>query len=140
MRFFYAAILLSFLIASRSRGQTYRLEPDCPPARDTFRLGADARRPASVSGEITSRDTGRPIQRAFVLLAPGNYRSSTDSVGVFRIDRVPEGRYTVMIRATGFAHYTDTLALRSSTGLALHVPLTPQYPDRCSTITRVRVP
>lgn len=140
MRSVALGALAALALVEPLHGQAYRLEPECPPARDSLRVVADARLPAAMAGEVTNRDTGRPLYYASVTLQPGDRRATTDSLGAFRISPTPEGRYTVRIRAIGFAEYSDTLTVSSAAGLRLHIPLVPQYFERCPTVRRVPVP
>jgi len=139
MRLNALALAVAVAIAGRVDAQTHRLEPECPPARDSFRLSHDPLQQAAIAGEVTKRDTGRPLRNAFVLLTPGDHRATTDSLGAFRIADVPEGRYMVLIRHIGFEKYADTLLLGTRLGAHLHVPLVPAYLDRCPTVRRVPV-
>jgi len=140
MRFVTFVALAAFTIAAPLGGQSYRLEPECPPARDTLRIATDTQLPLSLLGEITNRDTGRPLPFALVTLRPSGNQVTTDSLGAFRLPLPAAGLYTFRIRAIGFTEYSDTLAVSADTGVRLHVPLVPQFFDRCPTVRRVRVP
>lgn len=140
MRIFALSALAAVALVEPLHGQAYRVEPECPPARDSLRIVADVRLASTLAGEVTNRDTGRPIYFASVTLQPGDQRVTTDSLGAFRISPAPDGRYVVRIRAIGFAEYSDTLTVTSSTGMRVHIPLVPQYFDRCPTLRRVPVP
>jgi hypothetical protein len=140
MRSLTVGVLAAFALVEPLPGQAYRLEPECPPARDSLRLAVDTRLASALAGEVTNRDTGRPIYYALITLQPGDQRATTDSLGAFRISPALEGRYTIRIRAIGFAEYSDTLAVNAGSGVRLHVPLVPQYADRCPTFRRVPVP
>ena len=128
------ALVVAVALAGRAHAQANRLEPECPAARDSFRLYREALPRAAVAGEVTNRDTAEPLRNAFILLTPGDHRASTDSLGTFRIDHVPDGQYTVLIRYLGFAQYLDTLVVDAGVGTRLHVPLVPAYFHRCSTV------
>jgi hypothetical protein len=140
MRTITLCVFAAFAIGSRLNGQSYRLEPECPPARDSLRIVTDARLSSMLTGEVTDRDTGRPVHSALVTLQPGDHQVATDSLGAFRLSPTHAGRSVIRIRAIGFAEYSDTLTVTSSAGLRVHVPLIPQYTDRCPTVRRVRVP
>src|SRR5262245_56065157 len=140
MRFVTLSALATFVMAEPLRGQSYRLEPECPPARGTLRIAADTQLPLSLLGEITNRDTGLALPFALVTLRPGGHQVTTDSFGAFRLPLPAAGRYTFRIRAIGFAEYSDTLTVSADAGVHLHVPLVPEYVDRCPTVRRVRVP
>ena len=144
MRFAVPAILVSVAIARPAFGQillweTSRLEAECPPARDSLRLFRDTLLHGTVAGEVTNRDTGQPLREAHIGLTPGNHRATTDSLGAFTIDHVPEGPYQVFIRYMGFAEYKDTIRLDARVGTRLHVPLVPSYGHRCPLVRRFPV-
>ncbi len=139
MRTFALGALAAIALVEPLHGQAHRLEPECPPARDSLRVVADLRLASALTGEVTNRDTGRPVYYALVTLHPGNRRVTTDSLGAFRISSASDGRYVFRIRAIGFAEYSDTLTVSSTTGMRLHIPLVPRYPDRCPTIRRIPV-
>lgn len=136
MRSVVLVLLTAFTFARPLHAQS-RLEPECPPARDSLYTGIDSRLASGLLGEVTDRDTGRPIRGASITLDPGNHSAGTDSLGAFRIVPVAVGRYHVRIGAIGFAGYSDTVTIRSTAGTRLHVPLVPQYAERCRTVRRV---
>jgi hypothetical protein len=144
MRYAVRAILFAVAIARPASGQMitqllgeiYRFETECPTARDSLRLSRDSLQPTALVGEVTNQDTGQPLESAGVLLTPGDHRAGTDSLGAFRIDRIPEGRYQVLIRRIGFAQYKDSLSIDARVGTRLHVPLVPAYGHRCELVRR----
>src|SRR5690349_17453256 len=126
------SVFLLVAVATSSRAQRGEFTLICPPARDSLRVSIDTNLPMSISGEVTNRDTGRPLAGAYVTLDSTGRHASTDSVGAFRIDHIPDGHYTVRVRATGFAVDTQSLVMSGGVGGArVRIPLTPQYFDRC---------
>ena len=117
----------------------YRLQPQCPAARDTFRIDVQAQGIAAVSGVVTNRDTGTPVSEALITLSPTDRRQLTDSLGRFALDSVRPGQYVVSIRRIGYARRNDNISVSTGSALALRLPLEPAYVERCPTVERVRV-
>jgi hypothetical protein len=64
---------------------------------------------ASVTGRVIDSATGKPVAEAFVYLEgrrPSGPPNNTLSNGVFRLDQVPLGEHTVVIRA-GSAYMSE---------------------------------
>ena len=53
-------------------------------------------------GRITDADTGQPLAGATVLLSPLGMGTVSDSLGYYRIERVPPGRYEATARYVGY--------------------------------------
>jgi len=139
MRSALLATALPLMLAKQAGAQAAQIELDCPPALDSTRIAIDSQRPASVFGEVTNRDTGRPLSAGWVVVRPVNRYAATDSVGSFRFDGLADGRYTVELLEVGFARRLDTLDVNARFGVHLHISLQPQYPDRCPTV-QIRKP
>ena len=139
MRSALLATALPLMLAREARAQAAPVELDCPPPRDSTRVAVDSQRPASIVGEVTNRDTGRPLTGGWVVVRPVNRYAPTDSVGGFHFDGLADGRYVVELLEVGFARRYDTLNVNARFGAHLHISLQPQYPDRCPTV-RIRKP
>ena len=115
-----------------------RLQPVCPPPRDSLYVVARPQDPLRVLGRVTDRDTGRPL--AGVQVTAGRGRSTeTDSAGGFRLDSLTSGRHTISFGRIGYEGRTEILEVSSRAGAQVRVPLVPQYVERCPTVDRVRV-
>ena len=62
---------------------------------------------ASVSGVVVSKETGKPIEDARLVLGYG-HTARTDKTGRFKIEGVRPGRQTAVVMAEGMAHQTVT--------------------------------
>src|SRR5689334_921775 len=113
------SVFLLVAVATSSRAQRGAFTLICPAARDSLRVSIDTSSPMSIAGEVTNRDTGRPLADAYVTLDSTSRHASTDSVGAFRIAQIPDGHYTVRVRAIGFAVDTQSLVMSSRVGGAL---------------------
>ena len=76
------------------------------PARNTSVRAAPATGTASISGQVLTADTGRPVKRARVLATasdpPLTRAVTTDEGGLYQIDELPAGSYTLIVSKTGF--------------------------------------
>ncbi|MGE5733003.1 MAG: carboxypeptidase-like regulatory domain-containing protein [Gemmatimonas sp.] len=138
-RFFVVLWLCVIAGTACARRYDYRLEPQCPPTLDFLRVSADSLHPTQIVGHVTNRDTARPLGGASVALLATGAHVVTDSLGEFRFNAVPNGRYAIEVRAIGYTPRTDTVSLSASAGVQMRVPLLPQYFDRCFEVKRVRV-
>ena len=98
-----------------------------PPTRDTSAQQRDAA-PApggAISGRVVAADTGRPLKYARVAVQavelPGGRASQTDESGVFQLNELPAGRYTLTVSKTGFISlsYGQRRPLQAGTPLQL---------------------
>ena len=62
-------------------------------------LGAQA---ITVSGRVIEAETGRPLPGAHVFLARTTYGEVSDAEGVFAIERVQPGAYTLVVSSIGY--------------------------------------
>src|SRR4051812_48811028 len=115
-----------------------RLQPVCPPARDSLYVTARPQDPLRVLGRVTDRDTGRPLGGVQVA-AGGGRGTQTDSLGAFRLDSLTSGRHTITFGRIGYERRTEVFEVSSRSGAEVRVPLVPQYVERCPTVDRVRV-
>src|SRR5919201_3270462 len=94
------------------------------PARDTSAQSKDAPT-GRISGRVLAADNGRPIRRARVFVSaaelPGGRAAMTDDQGVYEINELPGGRYTVTVSKSGFVSlaYGQRRPLQSGTPLQL---------------------
>jgi Carboxypeptidase regulatory-like domain len=90
---------------------------------------APTRAPANVVSGVVVDPTGAVLPGAQVELksaaADQNQSTATDAVGVFRFDRVPQGRYDVVVSFEGFQPTTIRVVVgaRSASPLRVTLPL-----------------
>ena len=56
-----------------------------------------------VMGRVVDGQTKEPVKGAAILLEGTSYRSTTDSLGLFRLTRVPAGRYRLQVQHIGYS-------------------------------------
>lgn len=64
-----------------------------------------------VTGTVLADSSGRPVAGARVTLDPGGREVRTDSAGNFMLASLLSGRYTIAIRAVGYAPLTTRFSL-----------------------------
>ncbi|MDP2982040.1 MAG: TonB-dependent receptor [Candidatus Latescibacter sp.] len=75
----YCIVLSIFILASVCAGSLFSEEPRY-----------------SLEGKVTDR-TGTAIPGALVTLIPGAMKDTTDTAGLFRFEKVPAGKYTLLV-------------------------------------------
>lgn len=70
-------------------------------------VGSIAQNDDKLRGEVLEATTGEPIPGATIQILETDRGAAADSEGQFEIDRPPEGRYMLLIRAIGYStvHY-----------------------------------
>jgi hypothetical protein len=139
LRAHFVFAMLAVVGAGCHRQPVYRLEPVCPPPRDSFRVAVRPRELPVITGRVTNLDTGAPVSDAVVTISPNDRRQVTDSVGLFALDSLPPGQYVISIRRIGYVQRTDSIALSGSSAVEVRIPLEPSYVERCPTVERVPV-
>ena len=76
----------------------------------------------TLSGRVADRD-GRPVAGAVVVVAELHRVALTRADGGFRFAGLPAGRYTVTVRAPGFAPLARDVAVAGGVGTTLNVTL-----------------
>src|SRR5881296_1942479 len=76
----------------------------------------------TLSGRVADRD-GRPVAGAVVVVAELHRVALTRADGGFRFAGLPAGRYTVTVRAPGFAPLARDVAVAEGVGTTLNVTL-----------------
>src|SRR5438034_260237 len=76
----------------------------------------------TLSGRVADRD-GRPVAGAVVVVAELHRVALTQADGGFRFAELPAGRYTVTVRAPGFAPLARDVAVAGGVGTMLDVTL-----------------
>lgn len=97
-----------------------------PPARDNS--AQQNRTPVQtgvISGHVVAADSGRPLKRARVLVTaaehPVSRATQTDDTGLYELNELPAGRYTLVVSKTGFIalSYGQRRPLQAGTPLQL---------------------
>src|SRR5690606_25145134 len=57
----------------------------------------------AIAGRVSDAETGRPIAGALVTVSDGRRGNVTDTSGAYRIREIRSGRYSVSVRAIGYA-------------------------------------
>lgn len=68
----------------------------------------------TLSGKITDRDNGEPVEFASVLIKDNGLWAMTDADGKFSIRQVPTGKAVLTVQCLGYATYTTTLNITKS--------------------------
>lgn len=79
----------------------------------------------TLSGKITDRDNGQPVEFASVLIKDNGLWAITDAEGKFSIRQVPTGKSILTIQCLGYATNTLELNVTKSTQ-ALNIQLQPE--------------
>ena len=115
MRILSTAAALGVLVAFRAAAQSPS-DSLCifsGPERSALAWQSAARSfsGGGIVGRIVRLRDLQPIRSGLVNLEPGTARTLTDSAGHFEINRVPNGRYLLRVRALGFPQLTDSITL-----------------------------
>ena len=65
----------------------------------------------TIKGFVYNNDSGEPVPFANVVLKGTNYGVATDINGFFSINKIPDGKYTLMLRYVGFEDYSEEVSL-----------------------------
>ena len=65
----------------------------------------------TIKGFVYDNDSGEPVPFANVVLKGTNYGVATDINGFFSINKIPDGKYTLMLRYVGFEEYSEGVSL-----------------------------
>ena len=85
--------------------------------------------PGAIVGQVTDRDSGRPVNAASIALESlGGSEAlhvASDRQGRFAIDVVPAGQYRLHVEHLGYGSVTDTLQVPSRRTVEVHAGLSP---------------
>jgi hypothetical protein len=122
----FMAPTLAVLLVCGLSAQTSRQPPAQQPARDTPGQRDTSPTPSGrISGRVLAADNGRPVKRARASVSgpelPEGRATLTDDNGVFALDDLPPGRYTLTVTKTGFItlSYGQRRPLQAGTPLQL---------------------
>jgi hypothetical protein len=96
-----------------------------PPSAAEVRANGRLHGTARVSGHVRS-STGRPVERAQVLLLDSGISDVTDAAGAYSLDSLPAGTRGIEVRALGFGPAQQVVDLRTGVALSKDVTLTPR--------------
>jgi hypothetical protein len=124
-----AVFVFACLCANRLAAQQVAAQPPLAPESPveqphTSILPADVGATGAVSGSVVDTDAAAVVGAQVALQdADSNttHTATSDGVGAFRFDSVPEGRYIVRINAVGFAAWTikDILVVHDGESVAV---------------------
>ncbi|MEM1116826.1 MAG: TonB-dependent receptor [Bacteroidota bacterium] len=76
-----------------------------------------------LTGTVTEAATGQPLAGANVVLVGTDFRAASGADGVFEIDEVPAGTYTIRISSVGFVAVTQEVDVRDDVRTTVDVAL-----------------
>ena len=128
-----AGALLLLLACTRPYDPRPLRESPCPPAPQLPPVQTVAAAPGSVIGQVGFARSGRPVPAARVRIPALGRTVVADTIGRFRFDSVPPGRYTLDVRQIGAEprEVRDVL-VASDEGRAIVVFLRQAVLDGCS--------
>ena len=84
-----------------------------------FQVFADGQ----ISGEVSSKDTGRSMAGAIVSIDELSLETTVDSDGEFSFDDVPSGKYELKVKYLGFETFTQEISIEDDETTSLTVEL-----------------
>ncbi len=81
---------------------------------------------ASITGRITDKESYKPISNVNVFLAYTMSGSSTDEKGIYSIDNIPPGRYTLVISHIGYKIFNTKVKINGADKYVFNVSLKPK--------------
>jgi outer membrane receptor protein involved in Fe transport len=81
--------------------------------------------PHEITGRVYDAVTRRPLPRAEVSVAGLWHHTFSSDSGTFQLDSVPPGRFTLLVRALGYAPVGRPISVGSDGALALPIELSP---------------
>ncbi|MYD45328.1 MAG: TonB-dependent receptor [Gammaproteobacteria bacterium] len=76
-----------------------------------------------ISGEVSSKDTGRSLAGAIVSIDELSLETTADSEGDFSFDEVPSGTYDINIKYLGFQTFTQEISIEDDETTTVTVEL-----------------
>ncbi|HWB63474.1 MAG TPA: TonB-dependent receptor, partial [Chitinophagales bacterium] len=81
----------------------------------------------AISGHVTAR--GRNLEAASVSLSKTQLSTLTDSLGNFRLNNVPPGKYTLRISYIGYENFENGINMQTAAPLVINAMLKPLVSD-----------
>ncbi|MXZ55799.1 MAG: TonB-dependent receptor [Gammaproteobacteria bacterium] len=76
-----------------------------------------------ISGEVSSKDTGRSLAGAIVSIDELSFETTADSEGDFSFEEVPSGTYELTVKYLGFQTFTEEISIEDDETTSLTVEL-----------------
>ncbi len=92
-------------------------------------IDVQAQQRGVISGIITDAETGEPVIGASVLIQQTGLGAASDVEGRYRINNVPVGEATVIIRSIGYENKKNTVVVQSSDETVLNVRLVVKFQE-----------
>jgi TonB-dependent receptor len=92
--------------------------------------GADmlfAQSSGSVTGRVLNAESGRALIGANVVLEGTSYGSATSQSGTYRLQQIPAGDYTLIVRYIGFEEKRESITITAGQSLELDFRLNPAF-------------
>lgn len=80
-----------------------------------------------VSGDVSSKDTGRSLAGAIVSIDELSLQTTADSDGEFRFEDVTSGTYELTVKYLGFQTYSEEISIEDDETTSLSVELTDTF-------------
>ena len=77
----------------------------------------------TIAGLVYDRETENPLAGANIFLENTSYGAATDENGMFFIDKVPPGKYTVTVNYVGYTKQSTNITLEAGDKIKLNFPL-----------------
>lgn len=68
----------------------------------------------SITGKITTTESKQPLPGATVIIENTNYKTITDSKGIYLLNNIPPGEYSMIVSFTGFISYSKNFKLKEN--------------------------
>ena len=79
----------------------------------------------SISGIVKDKSTGNPVLFAHIYIANTTQGTTSDSDGRFRIDQIPEGRFTLICTMVGYESYLQIINALDADSMEITIELIP---------------
>ena len=93
--------------------------------------------PGEVRGHVVDVLSGRPVPSAEVALVGASAFAATDAAGAFRLRGLEPGRYTLSVRAAGYAHAARDVVVENGTVSSVRIELSPEIVEVEGFVARV---
>lgn len=141
LRLSSAGLLLILFACTHSAARRSDEDTICPPDPPPPSVQLISAPAHTISGEVGQADAARPAQGVRVQVLELRRMTYTDTVGRFRFDTIPPGRYTLVFRQIGMvAREVRGVAVSAQEGRSLVVHLKMAVLDGCPGFGEVVIP